>query len=36
MAHNAPKLIEKYNNFKEALSSGINFVRKFFQHADHF
>ena len=36
--HNAPKLIEKYNNLaREALSSGDKILsEKYFQHADHF
>ena len=36
--HNAPKLIEKYNNLaREALSSGDKILSEnYFQHADHF
>ncbi len=36
--HNAPKLIEKYNNLaREALSSGDRILSEnYFQHADHF
>ena len=36
--HNAPKLIEKYNNLaREALSSGDKISSEnYFQHADHF
>ena len=36
--HNAPKLIEKYNNLaREALSSGDKIVSdNYFQHAEHF
>ena len=36
--HNAPKLIEKYNNLaREALSSGDKILSgNYFQHADHF
>ena len=36
--HNAPKLIEKYNNLaREALSSGDKIMSEnYFQHADHF
>ena len=36
--HNAPKLIEKYNNLaREALSSGDKTLSEnYFQHADHF
>ena len=36
--HNAPKLIEKYNNLaREALSSGDKRLSEnYFQHADHF
>jgi hypothetical protein len=36
--HNAPKLIEKYNDLaKEALSSGDKILSEnYFQHADHF
>ena len=36
--HNAPKLIEKYNNLaREALSSGDKILsEKYFQHTDHF
>ena len=36
--HNAPKLIEKYNNLaREALSSGYKILSEnYFQHADHF
>ena len=36
--HNAPKLIEKYNNLaREALSNGDKILsEKLFQHADHF
>ena len=36
--HNAPKLIEKYNNLaREALSSGVKILSEnYFQHADHF
>ena len=36
--HNAPKLIEKYNNLaREALSSGEKILSEnYFQHADHF
>ena len=37
-SHNAPKLIEKYNNLaREALSSGDKILSEnYFQHADHF
>ena len=36
--HNAPKLIEKYNNLaREALSNGDKILSEnYFQHADHF
>jgi hypothetical protein len=36
--HNAPKLIEKYNNLaREALSAGDKILSEnYFQHADHF
>ena len=36
--HNAPKLIEKYNNLaREALSTGDKILSEnYFQHADHF
>ena len=36
--HNAPKLIEKYNNLaREALASGDKILSEnYFQHADHF
>ena len=36
--HNAPKLIEKYNNLaREALSGGDKILSEnYFQHADHF
>ena len=36
--HNAPKLIEKYNDLaREALSNGDNMLSEnYFQHADHF
>ena len=36
--HNAPKLIDKYNNLaREALSSGDKILSEnYFQHADHF
>mgnify|MGYP003689229441 FL=1 len=36
--HNAPKLIEKYNNLaREALSSGDKILTEnYFQHSDHF
>ena len=36
--HNAPKLIEKYNNLaREAISSGDKILSEnYFQHADHF
>ena len=36
--HNAPKLIEKYNNLaRESLSSGDKILSEnYFQHADHF
>ena len=36
--HNAPKLIQKYNNLaREALSSGDKILSEnYFQHADHF
>ena len=36
--HNAPKLIEKYNNLaREALSAGYKILSEnYFQHADHF
>ena len=36
--HNAPKLIEKYNNLaREALSAGDKIMSEnYFQHADHF
>ena len=36
--HNAPKLIEKYNNLaREALSTGDKIMSEnYFQHADHF
>ena len=36
--HNAPKLIEKYNNLaREALSSGDKILSEtYFHHADHF
>ena len=36
--HNAPKLIEKYNNLaRDALSSGDKILSEsYFQHADHF
>ena len=35
--HNAPKLIEKYNNLaREALSSVDKISENYFQHADHF
>jgi len=36
--HNAPKLVEKYNNLaREALSSGDKILSEnYFQHADHF
>ena len=37
-SHNAPKLIEKYNNLaREALSTGDKILSEnYFQHADHF